>query len=67
MMLSVCRDESAVQVDGFPSRLNEYGVAQLFGELTITGVTMKGNSATVVFANKFQAYQACELNNKACL
>ena len=54
-------------VEGFPSRLNEFGVAQLFGELTITGVTLRGKSATVVFANKFQAYQACEIySNMVC-
>ena len=53
-----------MHVDGFPSHLNEFGVAQLFGDLTITGVSLKGTTALVVFANKFQAYQACELNHK---
>lgn len=56
-----------MKVEGFPLRLNEFGVAQLFGELGVTSVTIRGSSATVIFTNKFHALQAMELNNKVTL
>ncbi|CAI4228530.1 unnamed protein product [Auanema sp. JU1783] len=60
---SVCREESAVSVEGFSSALNEYGVSQLFDNLCVTGVSLTPNGAVVTFVNKFHAYQACSLNN----
>ncbi|KAK5970715.1 hypothetical protein GCK32_005024 [Trichostrongylus colubriformis] len=62
--VAVHREESAVQVTGFPSSLNEYGVAQLFHGLKVTGVVLNSDRATVTFATKFLAYQACALNGK---
>lgn len=58
------REESAVHVTGFPSSLNEYGVAQLFNGLKVTGVVIGMDRATVTFATKFLAYQACSINGK---
>ncbi|VDO61821.1 unnamed protein product [Heligmosomoides polygyrus] len=60
----VHREESAVHVTGFPSSLNEYGVAQLFNGLKVTGVVIGMDRATVTFATKFLAYQACSINGK---
>lgn len=53
----VHREESAVLVTGFPACLNEFGLAQLFPGLKITGVIMSQGKATVTFATKFLAYQ----------
>ncbi|KAK6725558.1 hypothetical protein RB195_004088 [Necator americanus] len=63
-MLPLHREESAVLVSGFPSSLNEFGVAQLFPGMKVTGVTIAQDKATVTFATKFLAYQACELDSK---
>ncbi|VDM74090.1 unnamed protein product [Strongylus vulgaris] len=63
-LLPLHREESAVIATGFPSSLNEYGIAQLFSGLKVTGVAISQEKATVTFATKFLAYQACELNLK---
>uniref|UniRef100_A0A0K0DLI9 AAA_11 domain-containing protein n=1 Tax=Angiostrongylus cantonensis TaxID=6313 RepID=A0A0K0DLI9_ANGCA len=58
------RSESAVLVSGFPSSLNEFGIAQLFHGLKVTAVSLGGDSAVVTFATKFLALQACALHSK---
>ncbi|KAK6045012.1 hypothetical protein COOONC_17483 [Cooperia oncophora] len=63
-LLPLHREESAVHVTGFPSSLNEFGVAQLFHGLKVTGVVLNADRATVTFATKFLAYQACSLHGK---
>ncbi|KHJ88341.1 hypothetical protein OESDEN_11865 [Oesophagostomum dentatum] len=63
-ILPLHREESAVAVSGFPSSLNEFGIAQLFSGLKVTGVVISNDKANVTFATKFLAYQACELNHK---
>ncbi|XGW22009.1 hypothetical protein V3C99_004738 [Haemonchus contortus] len=63
-LLPLHREESAVQVTGYPSSLNEFGVAQLFHGLKVTGVVLNSDRATITFATKFLAYQACFLNGK---
>ncbi|KJH40437.1 hypothetical protein DICVIV_13607 [Dictyocaulus viviparus] len=58
------REEFAVRVTGFPPSLNEFGVAQLFHGLKVTGVSLKIDSAIVTFTTKFLALQACALDSK---
>ncbi|WKX88086.1 hypothetical protein Q1695_008031 [Nippostrongylus brasiliensis] len=62
--LPLYREESAVYVTGYPSYLNEFGIAQLFHGLKVTGVAIKSGRATVTFATKFLAYQACLSDGK---
>ncbi|VDL78831.1 unnamed protein product [Nippostrongylus brasiliensis] len=62
--LPLHREESAVYVTGYPSYLNEFGIAQLFHGLKVTGVAIKSGRATVTFATKFLAYQACLSDGK---
>ncbi|EYB94983.1 hypothetical protein Y032_0165g45 [Ancylostoma ceylanicum] len=63
-MLPLHREESAVQITGFPTSLNEFGLAQLFPGLKVTGVIISQGKATVTFATKFLAYEACQLSSK---